>query len=198
MNDNRDFPQKVIHSRRELRDWLDANATTTGAFWLVSFKKHVKDHYVPYDEIVEELLCYGWIDARTRRLDEERTMLLVAPRKPGSSWSASNKRRVAKLEKKGLITAAGQQKIDAAKRDGSWNYLDDIENLLVPDDLSNALKENETARKTFDAFNKSAKKVILLWIKTAKRSETRAKRVSETVRLAAKGLKAAHPEAKGQ
>lgn len=198
MSGNLDFPQKVIHSRMELRDWLAKNHKTAGTSWVVSFKKHVKGSYVPYGEIVEELLCYGWIDTRTRRLDEDRTMLLVAPRKPGGTWSASNKKRVAKLEKAGLMTQAGREKIDDAKRDGSWNYLDDIENLVIPADLSSALKENKAAQKAFDAFNKSAKKVILLWIKTAKRRETREKRVRETVRLAAKGLKAAHPEARGR
>jgi uncharacterized protein YdeI (YjbR/CyaY-like superfamily) len=198
MSGTRDFPKKVVCSRQELRDWLDANHKTSATFWLVSFKKHVTGRHVPYGELVEELLCYGWIDTRTRRLDEDRTMLLVAPRKPGSTWSASNKKRVAKLEQAGLMTQAGRETINAAKRDGSWNYLDDIENLVIPDDLSNALKENEAAHKAFNAFTNSAKKVILLWIKKAKRSETRAKRVSETVRLAAKDLKAAHPEARGQ
>lgn len=198
MSGIRAFAKREFRSRQELRDWLHANHATADTFWLVSFKKHVTDRYDPYGEIVEELLCYGWIDTRTRRLDEDRTMFLVAPRKPGSSWSASNKKRVTKLEKVGLMTQAGREKIDGAKRDGSWSYLDDIEKLVVPDDLSSALHENKTAQREFGAFNKSAKKVILLWIKTAKRSDTRAKRVSETVRLAAKGLKAAHPEARGQ
>jgi uncharacterized protein YdeI (YjbR/CyaY-like superfamily) len=198
MSGNRDFPKNVVCSRQELRDWLDANHKTHGTFWLVSFKQHVTGRHVPYGELVEELLCYGWIDTPTRRFDEDRTMLLVAPRKPGSTWSAANKKRVAKLEKTGLMTQAGHDTINTAKRDGSWSYLDDVENLVIPDDLSNALNGNEAAHKAFDAFNNSAKKVILLWIKTAKRSETRAKRVTETVRLAAKGLKAAHPEARGQ
>lgn len=192
------FPKREFRSRRDVRAWLEANHASADTCWLVSFKKHAGDRYVPYGDIVEELLCYGWIDTRTRRLDEDRTMLLVAPRKPGSTWSASNKKRVARLEKEGLMTPAGRQKIDAAKRDGSWSFLDDIENLVIPDDLSSALQENRAAQEAFDAFNDSAKKVILLWIKTAKRSETRAKRVSETVRLAAKGIKAAHPEARGQ
>ena len=96
------------------------------------------------------------------------------------------------------MTSAGREKIDDAKRDGSWSFLDDVENLVVPDDLASALKKNKAAQREFDGFNKSSKKVILLWIKTAKRSDTRAKRVDETVRLAAKGIKAAHPEAKGQ
>lgn len=193
-----EFPTKVIHSRQELRDWLDANHSTSDTTWLVSFKKHVAENYVPYGDIVEELLCYGWIDTRTQRLDEDRTMLLVSPRKPGSTWSASNKKRVTKLEHAGLMTSVGRAKIDDAKRDGSWEFLDDIENLVIPKDLSDALKKNEAARKEFDSFGKSAKKVILLWIKRAKRNETRAKRVGETVRLAAQGLRAAHPEARGQ
>ena len=191
-----DFPKREFRKRQDLRDWLDANHAIADTFWLVSFKKHVTDRYIPYGDIVEELLCYGWIDTRTRRLDEDRTMYLVAPRKPGGTWSASNKKRVAKLENGGLMTPAGRRKIDAAKRDGSWSYLDDIENLVIPDDLASALRENEKAQDSFDSFNKSAKKVILLWIKRAKRAETRAKRVSETVGLAAKGLKAAHPEAR--
>ncbi|MDJ0700857.1 MAG: YdeI/OmpD-associated family protein [Woeseiaceae bacterium] len=198
MSDLTAFRKIEFRSRQELRDWLHANHAIADTFWLVSFKKHVTDSYIPYGEIVEELLCYGWIDSRTRRVDDDRTMLLVRPRKPGSTWSAANKKRVASLEKAGLMTEAGRKKIDAAKRDGSWSYLDDIENLVIPGDLSEALRENKVAQREFDGFNKSAKKVILLWIKTAKRSDTRAKRVSETVRLAAKGLKAAHPEARGQ
>ena len=193
-----ELPKREFRSRQELRDWLEANYATAGSFWLVSFKKHVADRYVPYGEIVEELLCFGWIDGRTRRLDDDRTMLLVVPRKPGSTWSAPNKQRVARLEKAGLMTKAGRRKIEAAKSDGSWSYLDDIDNLVIPDDLEAALKRNRTAKRNFDAFNDSAKKVILYWIKSAKRSETRAKRVNETVRLAAKGVKAAHPEAQGQ
>ena len=192
-----DFPRKEIRSRQALRDWLDSNHATGDTTWLVSFKKHVADRYVPYGDIVEELLCYGWIDTRTQRLDEDRTMLLIAPRKAGSTWSAANKKRVARLEETGLMTPAGRAKIDDARRDGSWSFLDDVENLVIPQDLASALGENQAASEAFDAFSKSAKKVILLWIKTAKRSETRAQRVSETVRLAAMGLKAAHPEAKG-
>ncbi len=192
------LPKREFSSRQELRDWLAANHAESDAFWLVSFKKHVSDRYVTYDAIVEELLCYGWIDGRTRRLDDDRTMLLVARRKPGSTWSAPNKKRVARLEKAALMTPAGREKIDAARRDGSWSFLDDIDKLVIPDDLGRALQGNDEAQRAFHAFNDSAKKVILLWIKTAKRRETREKRVSETVRLAAKGVKAAHPEARGQ
>ncbi len=190
-------PKLEFRSRREIRDWLKDNHATAEPFWLVTSKKHISDRYIPYGEIVEELLCFGWVDSRTRRLDDDRTMLSVGPRKPGSTWSASNKKRAAELTGKGLMTPAGQVTIDSAKSDGSWTFLDDIENLVIPEDLAKQLKSNKAAKKNFDAFNDSAKKVILLWIKTAKRADTRDKRVQETVRLAAKGIKAAHPEAKG-
>lgn len=194
----RELPKVEFRSRAALRRWLEANGATADSMWLVAFKKRVAAHYIPYGDIVEELLCFGWIDARTRRLDEDRTMLLVAPRKSGSTWSASNKKRVKRLISEGLMTPAGQAKIDEAKADGSWTYLDDVENLVIPKDLAAALNRNRTAAREFESFNASAKKVILFWIKSAKREATRAKRIEETVRLAAKGIRAAHPEAKGE
>ena len=193
-----DFAQIEFRSRQAIRDWLEANHASTTTFWLVTWKKHVKKYYVPYNDVIEELLCFGWVDSRTRRLDEDRTKLLVGPRKAGSTWSAANKRRVARLQRAGLMHPAGQAKIDAAKKDGSWTWLDDVEKLIEPLDLESALNRNERARGNFDVFPGSARKVILLWIKTAKRPETRARRVAETVRLAAKNVKAAHPEARGQ
>jgi len=193
-----DYPGIEFRSRQAIRDWFEANHGADGAFWLITYKKHIAEHYVPYGEIVEELLCFGWVDSRTRRVDDDRTMLLVTPRKMGSTWSASNKRRVVELAKQGLLLPAGQKKIDAARKDGSWVFLDDIENLVEPADLVRALDNNKRARKYFDAFNASAKKVILLWIKTAKRKETRTTRIEETARLAALNIKAAHPEARGR
>lgn len=198
VTDTAGHPQREFRSRQALRDWLVANHDSATTFWLVSYKKHVREHHIPYGDIVEELLCFGWIDGRTRRLDEDRTMLLVAKRKPGSTWSASNKKRVARLIDSGLMTPAGRQKIDSAKADGSWRFLDDIENLVIPDDLATAFHQDEIAARNFEGFNRSARKVILLWIKTAKRPATRAKRIQETVRLAARGIKAAHPEARGR
>lgn len=125
-------------------------------------------------------------------------MLLVSPRKSGSTWSASNKARLDRLRKAKLLTPRAEALIAAAKEDGSWTFLDDIERLIVPEDLADALTKNRRAKENFDAFNSAAKKVILLWIKTAKRPQTRERRVREVVRLAAKNIKAAHPEAQGQ
>lgn len=193
-----DHPRLEFRSRKAIRAWLEANHATATTVWLVTYKKHVDEYYIPYGEIVEELLCFGWVDSRTRRVDEYRSMLLVSPRKPGSTWSAANKRRVADLEKRGLMTPAGRAKVEQGKKDGSWSFLDDVERLIEPDDLARLLNSSKRARQNFDGFNASARKIILLWIKTAKRAETREKRIRETVRLAAKGLKAAHPESKGR
>ncbi len=193
-----DLEQIEFRSRGELRKWLAKNHPSADKFWLVMYKKHVPDFYIPYGDVVEELLCFGWIDGRTRRLDDDRTMLLVAPRKSGSTWSAPNKQRVEALNEAGMMQPAGQAKIDEAKQDGSWEFLDDIDNLVIPDDLAAALAKNKRATKYFDAFSNSSKKIILYWIKTAKRDATRQKRISETVRLAAKNIKAATPAAYGQ
>ena len=187
-----------FRSRQAIRVWLQANHATADTFWLVTYKKHVTEYYVPYGEIVEELLCFGWVDSRTRRVDDDRTMLLVSRRKPGSTWSASNKERVARLEERGLMAEAGRVAVASARADGSWTFLDDVERLEIPDDLAKAFARNQRAKRNYESFNASARKIILLWIKTAKRNETREKRIAETVRLAAKNVKAAHPEAQGQ
>ncbi len=193
-----DHARIEFKSRQAIREWLERNHETATTFWLVAYKKHVAEYYVPYGEIVEELLCFGWVDSRTRRVDDDRTMLLVSPRKPGSTWSAANKKRIAALEQQGLMQEAGRRSIESAKADGSWTFLDDVERLEIPADLERAFAKNKRARRNYHAFNPSARKVILLWIKTAKRAETRTKRIRETVRLASKNIKAAHPEAQGQ
>lgn len=190
--------RREFRSRAALRHWLEKNHGSADPFWLVTWKKHAGERHIPYDEVVDELLCCGWIDSRTRRVDEDRTMLYVCPRKPGSGWSAVNKRRIAKLTKEGRLTPAGAACVHAAKKDGSWSLLDDVERLEEPPDLARALDASPPARRHFDAFNASAKKIILLWIKTAKREETRMRRIAEAVRLAALNVKAAHPEAKGR
>lgn len=193
-----DATQIEFKSRAKLRNWLQKNHQSADPFWLVSCKKHIPKYYIPYGEIVEELLCFAWIDSRTRRLDDDRTMLFVGPRKSGSTWSAANKERIEKLIENGLMQSPGLKSVESAKADGSWTFLDDIENLVIPIDLKTALARDPDAKTQFEGFNRAAKKVILLWLKNARRDATRQKRVSEIVRLAAKGIKAAHPEAKDQ
>jgi uncharacterized protein YdeI (YjbR/CyaY-like superfamily) len=192
----KEFEQVQVQSRAELRQWLEANHARTESIWLISYKKNVPEKYVRYDEIVEEALCFGWIDGLQHKLDAERSMQLLSPRRPGSGWSGLNKRRIEKLLAEGLMMPSGLAAIERAKRDGSWSMYDEVEALVIPDDLSAALAQNETAAANFNAFSSSSKKGILWWIKSAKTEATRSKRIADTVRLAAHNLRAGFPEAR--
>lgn len=191
----KEFERVQIESRAELRVWLETNHTRTESIWLVTFKKHIPDKYVAWDDIVEEALCFGWIDSVRRKLDADRTMLLLSPRRPGSPWSGLNKQRVERLLTANLMRPPGQAAIDQAQQDDSWTIYDDIEDLIIPDDLAAALAPNEAAARHFHAFSDSSKKAILWWIKSAKKPATRHKRIAETVRLAQHNIRANHPEA---
>lgn len=133
---------------------------------------------------MEEALCYGWVDSRPNKLDDERYMQLFSPRKPKSPWSKLNKERVERLVRQGLMTAAGLAVVVAAKRDGSWDAYDAIEALRIPPDLADALDAADTARRNFEAFGNAAKKQILWWIASARREETRQKRIARIVAAA--------------
>jgi uncharacterized protein YdeI (YjbR/CyaY-like superfamily) len=158
--------------------------------WLVNYKKATGKPRLEYDEAVEEALCFGWIDSKARRLDDERLMVWYAPRRLRSGWSRSNKARVERLIAAGLMKPAGLAKIEAAKENGSWTLLDAVEALEVPPDLEEAFAQYPEAADHFGAFPRSVKRGILEWIVTAKRPQTRAKRVQETARLAAEKKRA--------
>jgi uncharacterized protein YdeI (YjbR/CyaY-like superfamily) len=179
-------------TRRAWRAWLAKHHAVSTGIWLIYDKLSTGRRRLGYAEAVEEALCFGWVDSRPNRLDEERYMQLFSPRKPGSAWSAINKQRVERLVAAGLMTPAGLAKIEAAKADGSWSALDEVEALAVPADLARALRANPKAAEYFESFSRSSRKIILTWIATAKRPETRAARVTETVALASRGLKANH------
>ena len=190
------FEQVEVASRAELRAWLAANHMRTESIWLVTYKKQVADKYVSWDEVVEEALCFGWIDSLPRRLDDARTMLLLSPRRAGSPWSRLNKQRIARLEPAGRLQPPGLAAIAAAKADGSWTVYDEVEELIIPPDLAAALAGNATAAGHWDAFPDSSKKGILWWIKSARQAATRRKRVAETVDLASHNVRANFPEAR--
>jgi len=185
-------PPNSVHplSRAEWRAWLETNHRQTTGIWLISYKKATGKPRLEYEESVEEALCFGWIDSVANKLDEERSMLWFAPRKPRSGWSRPNKERVERLIQAGLMMPAGMAKIAAAQQDGSWNALDAVEALEIPPDLASALAANPPATDYFDAFPRSVKRAILEWISLAKRPETRAKRVEETAHLAAQNIRA--------
>ena len=183
------------HSRAEWRAWLEAHHAQPAGVWLVYFKKHVAEKHIPYDDMVEEALCFGWVDSRPGKVDDDRTRLYFSPRKPKSAWGMPNKLRVAKLEAAGLMRDAGRQMVELAKQTGTWTTLDAVEANESPPDLIEALKGDPTAETFFAAFPPGVKKNIGHWIVLAKKPETRAKRVAETVRLAAKNIRANQPGA---
>jgi uncharacterized protein YdeI (YjbR/CyaY-like superfamily) len=184
-------PPNSIHpkSRADWRKWLEENHTRAEGVWLISYKKTSGRQSFDYEESVEEALCFGWIDSKGNKLDDERTMLWFSPRKSGSKWAKPNKERVAKLMKAGLMAPTGLAKVEAAKKDGTWNALDGVEALEIPTDLAEAFSKNKTAKEYFEGFPRSVKRAILEWILNAKKPETRAKRIEETVTLAEKNIR---------
>ena len=186
---NSNFAYYYPQNRKDLHQWLQKNHNTSKGIWIIYYKKGSGKPTVSYDEAVEEAISFGWIDSKVNTLDEERYMQFFTPRKPGSGWSKSNKQRAKKLMKNGFMMPAGLEKIEAAKKDGSWGFMDDIENMAIPPDLKEAFDLNGDAQKNFDAFSDSIKKQVLFWIKNAKRTETRQKRIEKTVELAAENKK---------
>jgi uncharacterized protein YdeI (YjbR/CyaY-like superfamily) len=168
----------------EWRDWLATHHTRPEGVWLVIWKKATGRQAMDYDTQVEEALAWGWVDSKTNALDETRSMLWFAPRKPGTGWSRPNKQRIERLMATGRLQPAGRAKVEAAQADGSWAKLDAVEDLVVPPDLAAALAGWPDAARHFDAFPRSAKRGILEWITQARRPETRAARLAETARLA--------------
>jgi uncharacterized protein YdeI (YjbR/CyaY-like superfamily) len=178
-------PILTVRTRAELRYWLAAHHQERGPVWLASFKRHHLD-YLACEPIVEELLCWGWIDSVTRALDADRSMILVAPRNPKSAWSAINKAHVERARASGAMTPAGEAKIAAALANGQWSFLDDVDRLEVPEDLSAALG---SLRPGWDAWPKSVRRGTLEWIKTARTPPTRAARIGDVVDSMKAGLR---------
>jgi len=180
-------PVLTVRSRGDLRAWLADHHATAPSHWLATFKRHHPDH-LGYETIVEELLCWGWIDSVPRALDAERSMILIAPRKVTSAWSAINKAHVERARASGAMTAAGEAKIAAAQANGMWDFLNDVEALQVPDDLAGRLTAAD-AWAGWDAYPRSVKRGTLEWIKTARTAPTRAARIAEVADSSARGAR---------
>lgn len=179
-------------NRREWRRWLKQNGSDSRGVWVVIYKKHSGEARLTYPEAVEEALCFGWIDSTPNKVDTKRYVQYFAPRRPRSIWSQLNKKRVQQLIREGRMAAPGLEKINAAKKDGSWRALDAIDQLIVPTDLAKSLTVNAEAKKNFEAFSVSSRKIILYWIHSARKPETRARRIEEVVSKAARNIRANH------
>ncbi|NMN37649.1 uncharacterized protein YdeI (YjbR/CyaY-like superfamily) [Pedobacter sp. SG918] len=171
-------------TQADWRQWLAENHEKEVSVWLIIYKKDASKGSLPHANAVDEALCYGWIDSLTVKRDEESRYQFFSKRKPKSNWSAINKNKALHMIAQGLMSPAGLQTIEIAKVNGMWDALNDVENLIEPDDLKKEFESNTPAQTHWEKFPRSSKKAILKWISEAKRAETRATRISETVRLA--------------
>jgi uncharacterized protein YdeI (YjbR/CyaY-like superfamily) len=184
------LPEFYPPTRKAWRTWLATNHASQPGVWVICYKKVSMVPTISYDELVEEALCFGWVDSKPNKIDEFKFKLLCSPRKPKSVWSALNKVRVERLVATGLMTPAGQAKIDMARENGTWDALNDSDAMTIPSDLAAAFKRHRGSAKLFDAFPPSTKKAILQWINSAKTPATRAKRLEETAHKAAQNVRA--------
>jgi uncharacterized protein YdeI (YjbR/CyaY-like superfamily) len=186
--DGKPFVQPA--DRAEWRAWLIEHHQTSRGVHLAGWRRASGRVPIDYVACTEEALCVGWIDSKASVLDEERSLLWFSPRKPGSGWARTNKERVARLTAAGLMLPAGLAIVEQAKRSGTWTLLDDVEDLVVPDDLAAALDGLPGARANWDAFPPSARRQDLYWLVTAKRPETRSRRLAEIAARAARNERA--------
>jgi uncharacterized protein YdeI (YjbR/CyaY-like superfamily) len=185
----REFRSFHARDRAHWRAWLTAHHDSSDGVWLIYDKKGARADRLAYGDAVEEALCFGWIDSVINAIDDAHYRQLYSPRKPGSEWSALNKRRVAKLIAEKRMTKAGLAKIAAARKNGAWTRVDHVEALVVPDDLAAALAKNKKALANFAAASRSLKKVYLHRVGSAKRPETRAARIRQVVAWAKENIR---------
>ena len=184
------FLQVEVRSEHELRDWLGAHRDRDEAVWLVTWKKVVPERYVSTQQILDQLVAHGWCDGIRRRLDHERVMQLVSPRRT-QPWARSYKDRAERLLAEGRMHPAGAASVARAKASGAWEAQRDVDALLVPDDLTAALAAHPPAAQEFAGFPPSTRRNVLRWIASAKRPETRERRVRLTATEAQQGRRVA-------
>lgn len=184
MIETESFAKIEVSSAAALRDWLAAHCAQEESVWLVTFKKHVAGKYLDRWAVLDQLLCFGWIDGIRRKLDDDRTMQLISPRRQ-QAWAKTYRDRAARLIAEGAMAAPGQAAIDRAKALGLWEVLTDVDAIEPPGDLIAALAAQPGALAFFEGAAPSYRRNVLRWIAGAKRAETRVKRIAQTADLSA-------------
>lgn len=174
------YPQTI----EQWRKWLQDNHHRDQGIWLIQYNKKSGKPTISWSDAVDEALCFGWIDSLKKKLNEEASIQYFGKRKPKSTWSKINKQKVEKLIAENRMTNAGLITIKTAKENGSWEILDSVEELIIPDDLMLALSNRVDAKEFFHSLSKSIKKMMLYWVISAKRPETRQKRILEIAEAA--------------
>lgn len=188
MTKTENFEKVEVSSPEELRSWLMQHHRQPQSVWLVTWKKSEPQRYVSREEVLDELLCFGWIDGIRRKLDAQRTMQLIAKRKV-EHWAGTYKERAAKLIAAGKMHESGLKAIESSKANGLWDFMQDVDQLIVPQDLSDGLARYPGATAFFDGINPSSKRFVLRWLKLARTEKTRQKRIEQLAQLAARGEK---------
>ncbi len=181
--------QVYVKTRKEWRDWLSQHHEKSDGIWLVFYRKQTGKPTLEYDDAVEEALCFGWIDSIIKKIDDEKYVRKLTPRKADSRWSELNKKRIAKLKMQGFLTEAGIAKVRKSKASGLWDKPDRPISLEIPREFERALAKNKQAKSFFDQLTFSYQKQFIGWIVTAKRQETKERRVRESIALLEKGDK---------
>ena len=184
------YPIYHAESRAQWRVWLEAHHDTAPGVWLYSWRTVTGRPACPYPAVVEEAICFGWIDSTASRLDDDRGLQLLTPRKAKSTWTRLNRQRAADMEAAGLMIDAGRRAVEAARSNGWWTILDPVEDLVEPDDLASALDSDPMARTAWDTFPPSARKAMLWWVISAIKQDTRQRRIDTIVAKAVNGERA--------
>lgn len=176
-------------SREDWRNWLEENHRSRRSVWLVYYKTSTNVASVTWSEAVEEALCFGWIDSTKKTIDHERYMQYFSSRNPKSTWSRINKEKVEMLIQNNRMTKTGFESIEVARQNGTWYIMDEVEDGVIPGDLRTELVNYEKALDFFQSQPKSIQKGMLHWVVTARRTETRKKRIAEIARSASKCIR---------
>jgi len=185
----KDVEEHCPYDKKEWRKWLELNHNKKDAVWLIFYKKKSSNHNLSWSESVDEALCFGWIDSTKRSIDSEKYKQYFSRRKAKSNWSKINKGKVKTLIDQGFMEEEGYKSIEIAKENGSWTILNGVEALIIPEDLKEEFENYKDSIEYFNSLSKSVKKVLLYWVVSAKRKETRQKRILEIVENASNNLK---------
>ena len=183
-------------SRQHWREWLLAHHAQQQAVWLVYHKKHTGTPSLTWSEAVSEALCFGWIDSQAKPIDGDTYRQLFSRRKPRSGWSRVNKEKIQQLLAEGQMMPAGLAAIETAQQNGAWTLLDEVDALVVPPDLAQALQASPAADSYFASLSRTDRRNLLHWLVLARRLETRQRRLTEIVTLAAQQRKPAQFQGK--
>lgn len=175
-------------TRKSWRSWLEKNHKSKKRIWLGYYKKHTGKASIPYDDAVEEAICFGWIDGQIKRVDDDRFIQRYTPRSPKSLWSPSNIKRAKKMIKEKKMRRKGLKLYEDAMKKGQTAQITS-QRLVIPKDLKEALMKNKKAEENFKNFPKSTRLIYVHWVRSAKRDDTRKRRIRKVVERAGKNLK---------